>query len=147
MEDDMECLAHLEVQIKFACDLGSLWPVNNHGVNWKFGPFEGQFCGSLGCDHDGKGEIPLNGIPSIVSHRRDSSNSIVMRALHCARCGKAKAQNARMLGTLAEGCQRGGLSLDRGVADEWPSHLVSLELWGSVRTTIPTPKCGVLGPV
>ena len=41
MGDDVECLPHLEVQIKFAGNLGSLRAVYSHGIDWEFGPFEG----------------------------------------------------------------------------------------------------------
>ena len=72
-------LAHLEIQIKFAGDLGSLRAVNGYGVDWEFVPFEGPLFGSPGHDHDGKMEVPrkLNGHSRIVmtaSTRRQSSH-------------------------------------------------------------------------
>ena len=36
----MEFLAYLEVQIKFADDLGSVWTVNGYGVDWEAWSFE-----------------------------------------------------------------------------------------------------------
>ena len=44
----MEFLAHLEVQIEFADDLGTVWAVDGYGVDWEVRPFEGPFCGHLG---------------------------------------------------------------------------------------------------
>ena len=58
MSGDTGILAHLEVQIKVTGDLGPLWPVNSHGVDREFVPFEGPFRSSLGRDHDGKREVP-----------------------------------------------------------------------------------------
>ena len=54
----MKSIAHLKVQIKFTDDLGSLWAVYGHGVDWELVPFEGPFRGNLGRDHDGRREVP-----------------------------------------------------------------------------------------
>ena len=58
MEGDAESLAYLEIQIKFADNLCSLRAVNGYGIDREFVPFEGPLFGSLGCDHDGKREVP-----------------------------------------------------------------------------------------
>ena len=63
----MRTLAHLEVQIKFTDDLGPLWAVNGHGVDEKFMSFEGPCRARLGRDHDGRGEVPWNGLSCIVT--------------------------------------------------------------------------------
>jgi len=62
----METLAHLEVQIKFTDDLGSVWAVNCHSIDWECVPFEGPFRSSIGRDHDGRREVPRNGLSHIV---------------------------------------------------------------------------------
>ena len=54
---DTESLTHLELQVKFTDDLGPLWAVNGHGVDWEFVPFEDPFRGRLGRDHDGRREV------------------------------------------------------------------------------------------
>ena len=61
-DHDVESLAHLEVQIKFADDLGSIWAVDGYGVDWKVGSLEGPFCCRLRCDHGGMGDVPRNGL-------------------------------------------------------------------------------------
>ena len=60
MEGDAGFLAHLEVQIEPADDLGPTWTVNGYGVDREAGPFEGPFGSRLGCDHGGKEDVPRN---------------------------------------------------------------------------------------
>ena len=54
--------AYLEVQIKFADDLGFRWAVDGYCVDWEVGSFEGPFCCRLGCDHSGGGYVPWNDV-------------------------------------------------------------------------------------
>ena len=54
---EMEFQAHLEVEIKLADNLGPVWTVDDYGVDWEVGPFEGPFFCSLGCNHGG-GDVP-----------------------------------------------------------------------------------------
>ena len=60
MNHHMESLTHLEVQIKFADDLGSIWAVDGDSVDRKGGPLEGPFCCRLRSDHGGKGDVLRN---------------------------------------------------------------------------------------
>ena len=68
MERDTEFLTYLEVQIKFADDLGSRWAVNGYGVDWEVGSVEGPFRGRLGCDHGEKGDVPRNDPADLMRH-------------------------------------------------------------------------------
>ena len=58
--------AYLEVQIEFADDLGSIWAVDGHCVDWEVGSFEGLLCCRLGCDHSGGGCIPWIDLESMT---------------------------------------------------------------------------------
>jgi len=66
VEGDTESLTHLEVQIEFTNDLGPVWAVNSYCINWEVGPFERPLRSILGRDHDGKREVPRNGLSCIL---------------------------------------------------------------------------------
>jgi hypothetical protein len=93
----MEFLAHLEVQIKFTDDLGSVWTMNGYGVDWEVGSFEGPFCGRLGRDHGGK-EMFLGMTSRASPVDYIYKVSIIMRAPRA--CASEGAINAKMLGEL-----------------------------------------------
>jgi len=85
MDYHVESLTYLEVQIKFADDLGSIWAVDGYGVDWNGGPLEGPFCCRLRCDHGGKSDVPRNDLFRIRHLGRYDNIGrlpIILRALY-----------------------------------------------------------------
>lgn len=58
---------HLEVQIKFADDLGSIWAVDGYGVDWEVRSPEGPVRYHLRCDHGGAEEGMFLGMTTCAS--------------------------------------------------------------------------------
>ena len=96
MERDIGLLAHLEVQIKFTDDLGSMWAVDGYGVDWEVRSFKGPLCRRLGCDHGGNGDVFRNDLLYIAPTGYDSAyeSSIVVRARALL---ETEAQSAKTL--------------------------------------------------